>query len=157
MNCPELKDAVLQLKSEGWQILTDLSSEEIIVKISQEIEEIFGKEGIIFEWREENIPENLEIYIKFLDLVIVHLIDLVLIAAERNEESDLIWPNKYQKAPKNNLVLQSIITNIANSLIAFRRLVLTGLESQARIILRWFVEFSEVIIAILIDYNLYLY
>lgn len=86
------------------------------------------------------------------ELALVQLTDLVAICVDRTDiKKQLLWPES--ETQNGTFTLQVLLTNLANTLLAIRQLVLLGLDGQARILLRWFVELSDMTIAAAFDYD----
>lgn len=90
------------------------------------------------------------------EIALVQLTDLVFVCANRTDTSkQLLWPGRDTRdgAFSGTFILQILLTNLANTLLAIRQLVLLGLDGQARVLLRWFVELADMTTAALFDYD----
>lgn len=80
------------------------------------------------------------------ELCLLNFTDLALICYERQDEPEqLLWPNSPQK--KGTFHLQVFAINLANSLGGVRTLILHGHDTQAKVLVRYFVELADALLA----------
>lgn len=90
------------------------------------------------------------------EIALVQLTDLIFVCTERTDiDRQLLWPNKNKTNGSfgGTFTLQILLANLANTLLAVRQLILLGLDGQARVLLRWFVELADMTVAALFDYD----
>ena len=88
------------------------------------------------------------------ELATVQLTDLFAICARhRNDKESLLWPGK--EGVNGTFVLEILADNLAGALLGIRHLVIVGLDGQARVLLRWFVELADMLVAISFDRALF--
>jgi hypothetical protein len=88
------------------------------------------------------------------DLVLLAIRDLAGLCEDELIAAKFFWPERSQ-APSGGVVLGKLATNLANGMLAIRRLVCLGLDGQARILLRWVVELADLTLAIAVDQDLF--
>ncbi len=84
-----------------------------------------------------------------LDLALVLLCDLALAAIDSVSAGQPIWWPEIEMAGKEakpSWILQIVMTNLANTLLAMRTLVCAGLDNQARILYRSYVELADAVL-----------
>ena len=88
------------------------------------------------------------------ELATVQLTDLFAICAQRrDDEESLLWPGR--TGVNGTFVLEILADNLAGALLGIRHLVIVGLDGQARVLLRWFVELADLLVAISFDRTLF--
>lgn len=101
-------------------------------------------------------PRTLEPMFSVCELATVQLIDLFAICAQRrDDEEPSLWPSK--KGANGTFILEILADNLAGTLLGVRHLVIVGLDGQARVLLRWFVQLAEVLVAVSFDRTLSTY
>jgi hypothetical protein len=64
-----------------------------------------------------------------------------------------LWPG--EGGVNGTFVLEILADNLAGALLGIRHLVIVGLDGQARVLLRWFVELADMLVAISFDRALF--
>jgi hypothetical protein len=140
------------------KLLADWNSEEpdwfelASVPAADYAQRLAGDLQVLFEVRPD--PSNgydldetqLDPALSFCEMCILHLNDLALICFERvNEPEQIFWPVAPEK--KGTFHLQVFAINLANSLAGVRHLILAGFDTQARVVLRQFIELADALLA----------
>lgn len=88
------------------------------------------------------------------DLGLAQLSHLAVLCPHPFESKDsFLWPDDEtdHRGPGGALVLTFLVTHLANTLVGIRTLVCSGLDAQARILLRAYVEVADITVAVLGD------
>lgn len=138
-----------------WRLSANRTYEEAALTLTQEVEDlrVFIADGVFASGA---TVKTFEPMFSSCELALVQLTDLVSICTERTDvKKQLLWPDSDVR--NGTFTLQVLLTNLANTLLAIRQLVLLGLDGQARVLLRWFVELSDMTIATAFDYDYFLH
>lgn len=96
---------------------------------------------------EQGSTKDLQPVLWLLELGITQFSDgYIQSLAAKNEDIEILWHSR-SATPGPSLVLQILFSNLVNTLLSIRLLALTGFDGQALILLRWFVELSDVLVA----------
>ena len=129
--------------------------EQNLLGLGVELDKIQKRNYIIFD---TNFKQLSKVY----DAGMMTLLDLAMCFAEQklydeghkqNKPLEFLEPEKFPD--KFRYSMQSFLFTLADTLIAIRNLVKSGFNHQARIITRYFIETSELILALMIDTELY--
>lgn len=91
------------------------------------------------------------------DIALLQTCDMAIFGqAQLNNRRAIIWPNVIMPArPSRNRVFYVIAANLAQTMQAFRLLLIQGFENQARSTLRNIVEIADLMIAVLAYEDVY--
>lgn len=145
-----------KIEVEKWDFSEVKDSNKAAHRLNDEVQNLFYTDKILPSSSISKIPKQWEIYIDYIDLAISHYIDTSLLASERRIQNQrLIWPEENLDGPHPNVVLEVLFINLSNTLISIKKLILLSLDSQARILFRWFVELVDLTIAVISDPAIY--
>lgn len=129
----------------AWFGLAPAAPEEFARRIAHDLQtllDIKPEPGGGGELSEQDLRPALTL----CELCLLNFTDLALICYERQDEPEqLLWPNSPQK--KGTLHLQAFAINLANSLGGVRTLILHGHDTQAKVLVRYFVELADALLA----------
>ena len=132
-------------KEPEWFDLAAAAPELYVGRLSEDISSVLdlrARPTAGLELSEQELQPGLA----FCELCILHFTDLALICFERqNEHEQLLWTS-FQET-KGSFHLQMFATNLANSLAGVRLLILHGHDTQAKVLLRHFVELADALLA----------
>jgi hypothetical protein len=125
--------------------------------IKEEIESFLGE---IFRDREQTRGasiQKMEPLLAVFDLGLLQICDLSHFAWRNlNRRTKLIWPDAtLPKRPNPTGIFYLLASNLAQLLQAVRLLLLCGFEGQSRAMVRTFVEFSDLSLAVVADESVY--
>jgi hypothetical protein len=89
---------------------------------------------------------RLEPMLSFLELAIHHLVIVTVVCAER----------KQKKRREAYFFFEIVSLTLSNTLVGIRELTLAGLDNQARILFRYYIELAEMMLAIVGDKSAYM-
>ena len=138
-----------------WRQISSQAYQEPVLILTREVEDL---RALIADSvpASKTIVKMLEPMFSACEIALVQLTDLVFVCTKQADENkQLLWPGRDTRnnAFGGTFTLQVLLTNLANTLLAIRQLVLLGLDGQARVLLRWFVELADMTIAALFDYD----
>lgn len=88
------------------------------------------------------------------ELATVQMTDLFALCVQHEgDKESLLWPGK--EGVNGTFVLEILTDNLAGALLGIRHLIIIGLDGQARVLLRWFVELADLLVAISFDRSLF--
>ena len=93
-----------------------------------------------------------------LDFVIIQHYELAILCTQRHESQKPILWEEYEKQgrrPIPSLVLRALAINLGNSLLGIRDLINAGLDNQARILFRSYVEMADLTLALTASQNIF--
>lgn len=134
-----------------WPMLAECESQEAARIISNEIADYRGLVASQVPMRQASV-QKLEPMFSACELMSVQLTDLILICVQHENNNDqLLWPG--EQGSNGTFALKVLASNLANTLLSIRYLSLLGLDAQAKVLLRWFVELADVTVAISYDHT----
>lgn len=134
-----------------WALLSDCMPEEAAATVEREVADFRGLLAEPIPVRRESLQE-LDPMLSLCEITAVHMFDLAIICSEYvDSPQDLLWPEK--EGPQGTLMLEALAATLANTLLGVRQLVLMGLDAQARVVLRSFVEVADLTVAVSYDYE----
>lgn len=134
--------------SDGW-------AEEIQADITSMLDEVErAQRGADSVLRKKALP-----LVTSFDLALVVMCDLTLAVSEMQDEPHpIIWPELQMADPegtKPSYLFLLLMTNLTNTLLALRTLLRAGLDYQARVLLRSFIELADVTVIALYDVDFF--
>lgn len=88
------------------------------------------------------------------ELATVQMTDLFALCTQHKDDKErLLWPGK--RGVNGTFILEVLTDNLASALLGIRHLVIVGLDGQARVLLRWFVQLADLLVAISFDRALF--
>lgn len=157
VNIPRVRSICKKLHQNDplWRLISDRTYEEAALTLTREVEDL----RVLIADRVPASGATVKMFeptFSCCELALVQLTDLVSICLEQTDiEKQLLWPESDTKA--GTFTLQVLLTNLANTLLAIRQLVLLGLDGQAKVLLRWFVELSDMTTAAVFDYDCFVH
>ena len=134
-----------------WATLSRRTAEEATTTLEGEVADFRDLLAEPIPVRRQSLKE-LEPMLSLCEIVIVHMLDLASICHEHLDgQQDLLWPE--EDGPQGTLILETLATTLANTLLGVRQLTLMGLDAQARMLLRSFVEVADLTVATSYDYE----
>jgi hypothetical protein len=152
---PSLRDLLTDLEHDepGWFQLAGCEPAVATTRLEEEVDAVVAPPPVPPGSVEITVVD-LEPALTACELLAAHLMDLALICYERSPEPEqLLWPGR--EGPQGTFILTILSTNLANSLLAIRELVIAGFDVQARFILRSFVEIADAAVASAYDYEFF--
>lgn len=135
--------------------LTGCNSEESAHAIREEVS-IFWRSVAGPSAIDEASRRMLEPMLGVYEVTAVQLSDLAIICSQRtDDEKQLLWSDSEKQL--GTLVLGTLSANLTNMLVAIRLLILQGLDGQARLQLRAFVELSDLTAAVSFEHECFLH
>jgi hypothetical protein len=135
------------------RLVSDCSYQEAAATISDEIRDLRALRADTAPITKTYLM-TLEPTFSACELATVQLTDLFAFCVQhKGDEKSLLWPGK--QGTNGTFVLETLADNLASTLLGIRHLVIVGLDGQARVLLRWFVELADVLVAISFDRALF--
>lgn len=133
------------------------SAEQSAKSIMEEMQSFLGE---VFRDRErvqETALETMEPLLTVFDLALLQICDLTYFAWKNHDSRvKLIWPDAaLPPRPKPTHVFYLLTSNLAQSALAVRLLLLSGFEGQSRAMVRNFIELADISLAIVADEQFY--
>ena len=137
-----------------WATLSRRTAEEATTTVEGEVADFRNLFAEPIPVRRQSL-EELEPMLSLCEIFIVHMLDLASICCEHLDgKQDFVWPE--EDGPQGTLMLETLATTLANTLLGVRQLTLMGLDAQARMLLRSLVEVADLAVAASYDYECFI-
>src|SRR5581483_9887701 len=155
----ELKRSCLEVGQEdpGLPIILERDAGTLFCDLKANLRDIFSH---IRDRRrmESSARKKLQPMLFLLEFAIIQYYQLVILSSERNESrTPLLWAEyeNQDRPPKPSIVVQCLAANLGNTLLAILDLASDGLDNQARVLFRSFVEIGDMTLALTADQSIF--
>jgi hypothetical protein len=113
-----------------WATLSRRTAEDAAITVEREVADFRDLFAEPIPARRQSL-EELDPMLNLCEMVIIHMLTLASMCCEHLDgQQDLLWPEK--DGPQGTLILETLATTLANTLLGVRQLTLMGLDAQAR-------------------------
>lgn len=138
--------------------LAGSSSDAVPDEIREDLDSLLHFVAEVAVEGESDAKRELEPALTLFDLGLAQLSHLAMLFPGPSESNGpLLWPSgePSTRGPGGAFLAQVLLTNLANTLLGVRSLICSGLDVQARILLRQYVEIGDMTLAVLGDRESY--